>query len=145
MLAVGTEPAHAEPPDVLQQQSPGPQPPAQFHRPREQVAFIGGAELPARHRERRARNAAREQVHAGIGGRIPDRRVRDVSLGHLPGRPVRPQRGAGRRVEFDGQGVLETGPLQAQGLPACSRADLDHVKIRHAGLLPPTASAHILA
>ena len=67
--------------------------------------------------------------------------VRYVPLGHLPGRPVRPQGGAGRRVQLDGQGVLETGTFEAQGLPACSGADLEDLKIGHAALLLPTAPA----
>ena len=134
VLAVGAEPVHAQPADVFQQQRPGLQPLAQLHRPGEQVTLVDSAQLPAGHGERRAWHAAREQVHSRVGFRFPDRPVRDVSLGHLPGRPVGPQRGAGGRIELDGQGVPEAGPLEPQRLPARSRADLDDFKIL--GALP---------
>ena len=140
MLPVRAEPVGAQPPDVLEQQGPRPDDAAQLHGPRVQVALVGGAELPARHRERRAGHPAGQQRHAPVVLRPPQRRIGHVAFRDLPGGPVGPQRGARRRVEFDGQGVLEAGSLQPESLPARPSTDLDDVKICHVGLLKLSAA-----
>ncbi len=91
---------------------------AQLHGPGVQVTLVGGAELPARHGERRAGHAARHQGHAPRSrcGRHSAGSATSPSATFQRG-PVGPQRGARRRVELDRQRVLEAARSSPRACP----------------------------
>jgi len=135
VLPVGGEPRQRQAADVLKQQRARPDRAAQLDRPGEQVTLVGGAKLLARDRERRARHAAREQVHPGVLSRIPDRGMRHVPDRDLPVRPVVPEGGGGVLVELDREVMLEPRELEPERLPARTGADLHHAVPRQRDLL----------
>ena len=90
----------------------------QIERRREQIALVALAELLARGRERRARQAARQQIDAGEGRQIAAGEFAKVLLEHKPAGPVPAQRRAAIGVDFDRAQVVEPRTLEAQGLAA---------------------------
>ena len=112
-----------KPANVLEHDRVGLALPDETHRMREQVAVVYRTELLPRLRERRARNAAREQVNAAS----PARRVprRDVLLKRVPVRAVCPEGRARMGVELDHGEVLEASLFESECLPARPSADLD--------------------
>lgn len=88
----------------------------------EEVAFVFAAELLACFAEWWAGHAAGEEVGAWQAGWVP---VEEVRFDDVPVGAVVPQGGAGVGVDFDDCGVFEASLFEAEGLTACSGADLD--------------------
>ena len=97
----------------------------------EQVTLVVGAELLPSDRERRARNAAGQQIHTAEGGTLE---AMDVELDHVPPGPVPPQRFAGIRVDFHRGHMSEAGLLQAKRLATGSGTDFQAGQLRRAQL-----------
>src|SRR5215470_1079452 len=120
--AVAVEAPRGQAAHVLQQHRPGPGLADQAERGREQVTVVAGPELPAGDGERRAGDAAGQQVEAGEAAPVL---VADVALDDLPFHAAVEAEGlAGVRVELHHGLVCEAGLFQAERLPAGPGADL---------------------
>jgi hypothetical protein len=97
----------------------------QMYGEEEQVPFVRGPELLAGDRERRARDAAREQVGPVVLSGVEHRVIRDVTFDNVPGRTVRSKGVAGVGIDLDSGEVLEPRLLEAERLTTCAGADLN--------------------
>ena len=129
LLAVAGEPRLGEPRDVLQHHCGRLTLPDKAQRLREQVTLVVSAELLARHRERRARNAAGKEVNTVVGAAIELVNVPFDDLPHML--PVQAQCLASIRVNLDSRGMGESCVLQSQGLTAGSGADFQTGQLMH--------------
>ncbi len=97
LLAVTSEAGGGQAADVLEHDRRGLGLLDQAQRLREQVPLVVRAELLARDRERRAGNAAGQQVDSPV---VDPLEVMHVELDHVPLAAVQPQRLAGVGVDF---------------------------------------------
>jgi hypothetical protein len=95
---------------------------------REQIALIVGAQLLARDRERRARNATRKQICASVRATVE---VVEIHHDRVPVRPVQNHGLAGIWIDFHGRDVTEASLLQTEGLTTRARADLQARQLVH--------------
>jgi hypothetical protein len=103
--------------------------PDKAQRLREQVTLVVSAELLARYRERRARNATSQEVNTAVRATIE---LANVPLDDLPYvLPVQEQCLACIRVDLDSRGMGESCIFQSQGLTAGSGADFQTGQLMH--------------
>jgi hypothetical protein len=129
LLTVAGEPRLGEPRDVLQHYCGRLTLLDKTQRLREQVTLVVSAELPARNRERGARNAAGKEVNTVVGTAIE---LANVPLDDLPHvLSVQAQCFASIRIDLNSRGMGESCVLQSQRLTAGSGANFETGQLMH--------------
>ena len=95
----------------------------------EQIAFILGTKLFARHRKWRTWQPPREEIDPSKGVPIKAAHIRGS---HVPLRSIETQRLGEIRFYFDKGGMPESGLLKTQCLATCTGAKLDRLHFHHA-------------